>query len=321
MRHLLPLSLLFLAGSVSVFAAVDSGLLALVPSGAKLITSVDIEHARSSQFGQYMLNRIDTEDPHFEQLIRETGFDPRRDLQDFIFASPGAQAENGETGFVILARGMFDPDRIKSAAKARGAVIKTYQGVDMILDKSNNQKTGVAFPEVGVAIMADSATLRQIIANRDNSGSLDPDLRNMVFNVGAHNDAWFVSLLGGSYLTHHLNEETKQPLQQAQALESILESSGGIRFGDVVQLSFDAKTRSPKDATSLADVIRFLGSLLQMQRQSDAKLDILASALDQMNLTTAGDSVHLSISMPEKSLEQLADMRATTDNRVHHQAQ
>ncbi len=321
MRYLLPLSLLFVAGSVSIFGAVDTGLLALVPPGAKLITSVDIEHARSSQFGQYMLNRINTEDQHFEQLTRDTGFDPRRDLQDFVFASPGSPGENGGSRFAILARGVFDQGRIKAAAKARGAVMQSYQGVDLILDKSNNQKTGLAFPEAGVAVMADVTTLRQIIANRSNPATLDPALQSMVSTSGAENDAWFVSLMGGSYLTHHLNEETKQPIQQAQALESILQSSGGIRFGDVVQMSFDAKTRSAKDATSLADVVRFLASLLQMQRQNDARLDILASALDKMNLTTDGDSMHLSISLPEKSLEQLAEMRGRPGSRAHHQAQ
>ncbi|MGA8025778.1 MAG: hypothetical protein WB992_01445, partial [Bryobacteraceae bacterium] len=261
---------------------------------------------------------IDTEDQNFERFNEETGFDPRRDLQSFVFASPASSNGGAESRFAILARGTFDQPRMEAAAKARGATVQNYEGVDLILDKSSNQKTGFAFPDVGVAVMADVTTLREIIANRAASTALDPTLQEMMSKTGSDNDAWFVCLTGGSYLSRHLNHETKQPMQQAQALESVLRSSGGIRFGSVVELSFDAVTRSPKDATSLTDVIRFLSSLVQMQRQNDPRADILASSLDQMSLTTNGDAMHVSISLPEKTLEQLADSgpRAST-GRTH----
>jgi|GEM_PF-1683873 len=308
MRHLFPLSLLLFGASVCAFPAVDTGLLALVPSDAKIVASIDVEHARNSEFGQYMLNRINTENRSFDRFVQQTGFDPRRDLQSFMFASPASPSGDSTARFAILARGTFDPGRIRAAAKANGAVVQTYQGVDLILDKSNEEKTGFAFPDVGVAVMADVTTLRQIIANRSTPTTLDPTLQEMISKAGVGNDAWFASLLSGSFLANRLSQETKQPMQQAQALQSVLQSSGGIQFGDVVQLSFDAVTRSPKDATSLADVVRFVAGMVQMQRQNNARADILATALDQMNLTANGDAMHVSISLPEKSLEQLAEL-------------
>jgi hypothetical protein len=45
-----------------------------------------------------------------------------------------------------------------------------------------------------------------------------------------------------------------------------------------------------------------------MQRDSDARAGIVASSLDGMQLQTTGNAIHLTISMPEKSLEQLADL-------------
>jgi polyhydroxyalkanoate synthesis regulator protein len=107
-------------------------------------------------------------------------------------------------------------------------------------------------------------------------------------------------------------------MQRAQALQSILGASGGIRFGDVVQLSFDATARSAKDATSLADVLRFVASMIQTQRQNNQGADILASAFDNMVLTTNGDSMHVAISLPERSLEQLADMAPKSATRARH---
>jgi hypothetical protein len=137
-------------------------------------------------------------------------------------------------------------------------------------------------------------------------------LQSKIDAVGSDNDAWFVSLTGGGFLARHIRQETgqdseKHPLQsQAQALERVTQSSGGIRLGTVNELTFDATTRTPQDATSLTDVVRFLASMVQMQRDKDPRAGIVASSLDGMQLETTGNAMHVTISMPEKSLEQLA---------------
>ena len=95
-------------------------------------------------------------------------------------------------------------------------------------------------------------------------------------------------------------------MKASQVLQSVRESSGGVQLGSSVQLTFDAIARSAKDATSLTDVVRFGISALQMQRNSNSQAGILASALDKMELTTSGDAVHMSVQLPESSLEQLA---------------
>jgi hypothetical protein len=307
MRQIVALSVVVFAASVSAIASIDDGLLGLVPGGAKVVTSIDVERARSSDFGQYMLSRVHTEDQNFEQFVQQTGFDPRRDLQHIVFAgspNPGAN----EHSFAILARGNFDTARLEAAAKAKGAVVENYEGVDLILGKSNNQRTGFAFPDVRIAVMADAATLRQIIANRAMPSTLDAELLREISQVGPNNDVWFVSTAPGAVFANHLTQHAKQPLPNAQALQSVLESSGGITFGSTVNLSFDAITRSAQDATSLADVVRFFASMVQMQRQNDPRAAIFASALDNMKLASSGNAMHVSLSMPEKSLEQLAEL-------------
>jgi len=44
-------------------------------------------------------------------------------------------------------------------------------------------------------------------------------------------------------------------------------------------------------------------------RQDDPRAAILAPALDSMALSTAGNTVRFSLSIPKKSLEQLAELR------------
>jgi hypothetical protein len=313
MLRFLLISSLLVGGSLTAFASVDSGLLALVPAGAQIVSGVDFTRSRSSEFGQYLLSRSQAGDTHFQEMIQETGFDPRRDLQDVVFESAGP-GDGKQSAFAILARGTFDQERIKSTAKAKGAVIQVFQGVELIVNKSSSEQTAIAFPDDGVAVMADLITLRQIVANRATPTVLDPALQSKIDAVGGQNDAWFVSLTGGAFLAQHIAQETdqggeRQPMrQQAHALEAVTQSSGGIHLGAVNEITFDAITRSPQDATSLSDVVRFLASMVQMQREKDPRAGIVASSLDGMQLQTTGNAMHLTISMPEKNLEQLADL-------------
>jgi hypothetical protein len=306
MRYILPISALFVCGALSGFGAVDPALLALIPPGAKLVAGVRLDEARSSGFGQYILNHINTSDEHFQEAIEQTGFDPRHDLDEVVFATSGPGSDNTQPKFVILARGTFDQNRIEAKVKAKGAVVQSYQGVHLIVDdQKNHHGPGFAFLDGGIAVMADPNTLRQIVAGRANATALDPPLQDQVLKASADNDAWFASSMPGSYLARHMEQETKQPMQHAQVLQSILQSSGGVHFGDVVQFSFDASARSPEDAVSLGDVLRLGGSMVQMQRQSDPRAAIVASAVDKMTITNSGPTLHATFSITEKKLEEL----------------
>lgn len=307
MRHLFAASLLVCAASASGWAAVDQGLLDLVPPGAKIITSVDINQAKNSPFGQYLLSKINTQDHNFGDLIQQTGFDPRRDLQGFVFASPGPDNNTAQSRFALIVRGNFDQDRIREMAQTKGASIQNYRGYDIFVSKSDHQHPAFTFTEAQILVMGDIATIQQVVANRAIHAGFDPQLEQMVSTVSVGNDAWFASVMPGSYLADHVKQEASQPAA-AQALQGVLQSSGGIQFGSVIRLSFDATARSPKDAQSIVDVIRFLGTMVQMNRQKSPNAENLASAVDAMTLDTNGDAVHISISLPEQALEQLANV-------------
>jgi hypothetical protein len=306
MRRLLSLSILAGFGSLCSWAGIDSGLLALVPSDVHAIASIDVTKSRNSEFGQYLLAKQRMDDQGFQEMIAQTGFDPRRDLQHLLLASVRAANNDGRhSSFAVIARGTFDEQRIAAAAIAKGAKIQNYQGVRVFVNGANTRQTAFAFLDTGVAAMADLPVLEQIIANRTTPVALNSDLQSRIEAVGSENDAWFVSLDHGGDLAEHILEEAGP---QAQAIQSVTQSSGGIRFGQTIEASLQATARSPQDANALADVIRFLASMIQM-RQDDPRAAILAPALNSMALSTTGNTVHVSLSIPEKSLEQLAELR------------
>ena len=309
MRSILPVGVVLLAGALTASASVDSGLLALAPPGAQLIVGIDVQKTRDSEFGQFMLSKSQADDLHMQEFIDKTAFDPRRDLQTVLMVALGKGAPgNSPSSFAVLARGNFDPAKIAAASK--NGVTQIFGGVAMTVFKEKRQTVALSFPQPGVAVMADLATMQQIIGSLAAPTSLDADLLAQINTVGNAYDAWFVSTTGpAAWNASVMGGSGGNVHPQAQALESIRSASGGMRSGTTVDVALDATARSAQDATSLADVFRFMASAVQMQRQKDPRAALLATAIDNMQLTTSGSTVHVSFSIPEKSLEQMADLR------------
>ena len=299
---------LLIAGPLALLGSVDRELLALVPAGAKSVAAVDVADAQASAFGQHLLNRLNATDDQFQELKQQTGFDPTRDLQDILFAGFGSEASQKQGSFAVLARGIFDTNRIKTAAKANHSSVRNYHGFEVVVNGAEETHlTGLAFPSSDIAVFGDLSTVEAILDIGGAPPALDRRFQQEIEKAGTQNNAWFVSHGGASSFVNHLSMNTHEPVAQAKAFDSILLCSGGVRFGDAVQASFDAVTRSAQDAVSLSDVVRFGASMVQMERQKDSRAAILGSALDKMNLQASGNTVHLSFSVPEKDLEQLAE--------------
>ena len=96
----------FAIGNFPARAEVDQGLLNLVPAETKVIGGFQIEAGKVSPFGQYLVSRLQIHDSDIQKLVDDTGFDPRRDLQEVIFAG-GAPAQDSaqHPPVVAIARG------------------------------------------------------------------------------------------------------------------------------------------------------------------------------------------------------------------------
>src|SRR5947208_16310506 len=122
MKAQLLTATLFTAFS-GVLSAADPMLLNLLMPGAKIVAGINVDQAKGTQFGQYILNQMQTADAHMQELVALTGFDPRRDVRELLVATNGAP--DGKTG-LALARGNFDAARITNLATQHGAVTEVY---------------------------------------------------------------------------------------------------------------------------------------------------------------------------------------------------
>src|SRR3954465_10223225 len=103
--QLLSATLVTAFSGVLTASAADPQLLNLLMPDAKVIAGVNVDQAKGTQFGQYVLNQLQTHDAEMQRLVAQTGFDPRRDVREILVATDGnAQNKIG----LGLARGTFD---------------------------------------------------------------------------------------------------------------------------------------------------------------------------------------------------------------------
>jgi hypothetical protein len=297
MRRFLLSALIFTANCLVASASVDSGLLALAPSDAKVIGAVDVARARSSQLGQLIIARIEF-GSNTLRLFSETGFDPRRDIQDVLFAVP---ADSNSS--VILARATFNPMQMEGVASAHGGSLETYRGVNIILDAGRKEDSAIAFPGSGIMVFGHLAAVERVIRDAGAPSALDPALRQLISAISPANDAWVAS---AAPISLGAAGNPRYP-GMAQAMQAIEQGNAGLRFGELVQLTANAVTDSPESALAIATVVRGLVAVAQLQHGSNPYFAMLASAGDSMNLTTGGNTVHLTMSVPQQTLIQLAN--------------
>src|SRR5690242_17023323 len=86
--------------------AADQGLLNMVMPDAKVVAGLQVDTAKSSAFGQYVLAHMQPDDAGFKKFMADTGFDPRRDLREIVIAS-NWENSTSDNRFLVLARGAF----------------------------------------------------------------------------------------------------------------------------------------------------------------------------------------------------------------------
>src|SRR5882724_6323399 len=182
------LSATLLAAFSGVLSAADQQLLNLLMPDAKIIAGINVEQAKGTQFGQYVLNQIQTQDAEMQKLVTLTGFDPRRDVREVLVASDGnVQSKIG----LGLARGNFDVAKITAAATAHGAATEIYNGVTILTEPKG--KDGIAFLDSTIVVAGDIASVKGAIDRQHTAQPLSAAILVKINQWSNAQDAWAIS--------------------------------------------------------------------------------------------------------------------------------
>ncbi len=293
-------------------AAADPALMKLVMPEARVLAGFNISQGLASPLGQFVLSQMPPDTADFQKFITVTGFDPRHNLREVLIAAPGGPSQK-QAGLVLV-RGSFDAGRAVALAKQHGAGVSYYKGVPILsggAKKSKGKSQGhpegwFALLDNSTVALGDAASVRGAIDRRSTGSTLDAHLVNKVNELSSLYDFWGVSTIPATEWTGTVPvpDEKASGVMKGDMFRAISETSGGVRFGNDIEISGEAVTRSAKDATALADVIRFLTGLVQMNAQ-DPKVAGVSKFLQTMELSTDGNTMKMSLRVPEAEVEKL----------------
>jgi hypothetical protein len=287
----------FFAATLPARAA-DPQLLNLVMPDAAVLAGVNVDQAKTSSFGQFILNQVQNSD--IQKLAALTGFDPTRDVHEVLAATGPA----GSKTALALARGNFKPDQIAAAAAAKGGTT-TESYADLTIIEDQKQTHGVAFLSNSIAVAGDVASVKAAIdRNKHTSSSLPAAVQVQVNDWSSKEDAWVISTVPPGTL-HPAAGTPSIPgvgpgAAANTALKTIQAAAGGVKFGDNVVVTAQATSDNAQDAENLANTVKLLASVAQLQAQNNPGLQTLVQSL---NVTSTGTTVNITFSMPQTQLQ------------------
>jgi hypothetical protein len=289
----------FLAVFTGALPAADPQLLSLVMPDAKVLAGVNVEQAKGTLFGQYVLTQIQSGDHDMQKVVALTGFDPTRDVREALVASNGAPNSG-----LAMARGNFDIAKLTAAANLKGAVSENYNGVTIL--EEPKQTHGIAFLDATTVIGGDVASVKGAIDRQKNPQPLPSAVTVQINQLGNTQDAWVLCTVPPSTLAPpQKNAQTKDaPTGQIPPIfQTVQSASGGVKFGNNVVFTGQAQADTAQNATSLGDVIKLLISLAQMNAAQNQQAAALAKAVQ---VSASGTTLNVSLSLPEDQFQQLA---------------
>ncbi len=264
---------------------------------AQVVAGVNVDQAKATLFGQYVLSQVKTTDPKFQELITLTGFDPTRDVSEVLVGSNGKPQNH--TG-LFLARGNFEPGRIAAAAAEKGALSETYGGVTIIEDPKKTM--GVAFLSTTMVAAGDLANVKGAIDRQKTPTSISALLGVQIDQWSTAQDAWAVSMVPLSSLHPAPNAPNVPGLNGQGAFQAIQQAAGGVKFGNQVVVTGQATADTGQNAQAMADALKLLVNLAQMQA---ANQPVVTTLIQSVQINAQGNILNVSASLPEDQFEQV----------------
>jgi hypothetical protein len=297
MRNRPAVVLLLLPLIPALACAADPALLRFAPPDSGVIVGLNLEHILASDLGRSMLSQAKLDSPEVKKFIASVGFDPLRDIREVLIAAP---AKNQKGRGLFLLRGTFDPTKFAELAVQPGMTAAVYRGVQIMTKNQQEQPLSMACLDASMILGGDPESVRSAITRRDQGPGPDAALAAKAAAMSEQNDIWFVSHVSPADLTGDAPDGGPAGAPQMELLRSIEQASGGLKLGKDLVLAADVTTHTPKDAESIAAMLRlFIG--LAASNKRDAKQ--AAAILEKLVLRAEGNSVKISFSIPEAELE------------------
>lgn len=309
---------LFIAPILAAFSAMaaDTALLNMIMADARFVAGIDIDRAKASPLGKKFMEELDKKESDIGKMVAATGFDPRRDLREVIMASNDLNSKHGPG--LVLMRGAFDPSKIKAFINVTGAgKIENFNGVEMF-SAPNQENMSAALVDPSLVLFGSSDTVKAAVQRKGaTTAAMSAETFAQIRALSQSNDIWMVSTMPIAEMTKAMpstgngnnNGGGMGGMMNGDVFKGIQQAAFGVRFmADVIELTAETVSLNEKDATAMADVIRFVSTMVQMNRDKP-EMKGFATALDAMKLTTDAKTTRLQIAIPMNDMEKMINSK------------
>lgn len=292
---------------VGAMSAADPQLVNLVMPDAKVLAGVNVEQAKGTQFGQYVLNQMQTQDAELQKLVTLTGFDPRRDVRELLVASDGTPGS--KTGLAV-AKGNFNVSMITSAATTAGVITEVYGGYT-ILEEPKQREAGMAFLDATTVVAGDIASVKGAIDRSKTPQPLPAAVIVKLNQWSNSQDAWGITTVPPSSLApagkiNAAGNNANNPMMAAG--QNVQAAAGGVKFGALVVFTGEAQCDTAQNATTLGDVVKLLINMAQMQAGQNANA---AALIKSVTVTASGNVVKIQATLPQDVFQTMLQAHKT----------
>jgi hypothetical protein len=274
-----------------------------VPASAAVVAYANVHDVMNSSFRQHF-RKLEPDSTARDQFLEKTGVNIEEDIQTVVAAMmPRADATaGGEPGFLVLARGRFEPARLEALATEHGGRIEEYAGKRLITHTKDSGDPDIAlgFLDADLIAVGSYASVKNAIdAGRGNNVVSNTELMRQINEFDSSN-AWAVGRFDALAQAGHFPRELSAQVPAIQWFSAAGHINGGIN--GVVK----AEARDEESAKNLHDIVNGFLALARMQAGSRPELK---SVVDSLQLTGDGKNVSLSFSLPTELFDALQAIR------------
>jgi hypothetical protein len=284
---------LFTAALAAAQPRVDNVLIRMIPPGATSLVGAHMDEIESTGFYRRLIEQRKL--PEVDRFAKETGFDPRRDVRELLFA-------NTATGGVLLVRGAFPlHPQIKDAATIR------YRGYNIHASRPDEANAaGFCILDKTLAAAGDLKSLEAALDEwTSGKHTAAQPLLDRARSVDPHTQFWGVSLGFAGFLAENMPRAAN-----GIDFSKIFRGLGDIWFQASFTSGFQAlihgATATEQDAANLRDTAKGLigfGRLSVPENHPE-----MLKLWDGITVEQDGRSVSIHADIPEDLVDRLVQL-------------
>jgi hypothetical protein len=265
---------------------IDPALEALIPADTVYLFGASVERLRQTPVYQ-KLEQLAL--PEVDRFARETGVDPRKDIQEVLTCSNG-------TGLVTMLRGRFNTGDLEAKLRARGAPAIAWKGHNLY----GAGDTALTFLSPSIAAAGSTPILKSMIDARDGPHGVPTALRPLLEAIPERDELWAVSAGGlpGSGMA-----EGSRLGEIAGMLRGIRAVVLGVDFSQGVNLTVRLDCRTLDDARHVHDALR--GAIGMARLSTPDNQPELLRVYDAIQVTQGNSRVDVSGDLPADEVDRV----------------